>query len=82
MKWKKNAFENINSILHKPITKIYGLEYGYKSNFHLVGFEFEFDNSKNCLHISNGLDCNTIKLHKTITDVKNKRIQISSQYII
>ncbi|CAL2104885.1 hypothetical protein T190115A13A_110021 [Tenacibaculum sp. 190524A02b] len=61
LKWKKNAFENINSILHKPITKIYGLEYGYKSNFHLVGFEFEFDNSKNCLHISNGLDCNTIK---------------------
>ena len=23
LKWKKNAFENINSILHKPINKIY-----------------------------------------------------------
>lgn len=74
--WKRDIFENINSALHNPITKIYALEYGLGASFHLVGFEFEIEGLKDCLHISNGLDCNNIKLHNTETDVNNKRFQI------
>ncbi len=76
LKWTKNVFKNINIILHKPITNIYALEYGQGSSFDLVGFEFEFEGTKDCLHISNGLDCNTMKLYCTIPDDRNKRIEI------
>ncbi|MBQ4820977.1 hypothetical protein [Aquimarina sp. MMG016] len=76
LEWKKNTFKSINSILNKPITKIYGLEYGQEPNSHFVGFELEFDGINDCLHISNGLDCNTMKLHRTIADDRNKRIEI------
>ena len=79
LEWKKNAFENINTILNKPITKIYALEFGEGSSFHLVGFEFEFMEMKEVLHISNGLDCNVMKLHKTQPDDRTKRIEIKSK---
>jgi hypothetical protein len=76
LEWTKNPFENINSILNKPITKIFGLEYGQESSFHIVGFEFEFEGVSDRLHISNGLDCNTMKLYRTVPDDRNKRIEI------
>ncbi|GAB1858416.1 hypothetical protein MHTCC0001_32530 [Flavobacteriaceae bacterium MHTCC 0001] len=77
LEWRKNAFEHINSILKKPITKIYGLEFGQGANFEFVGFEFEFDETKHCLHLSNGLDCNIMKFHQTIPDEMFKRIEIT-----
>jgi len=78
LEWHENPFERINTILNRPITKIYALEYGHSESFNLVGFEFEFEGTKDCLHISNGLDCNTIKLYRTINNDKNKRIEIKN----
>ncbi len=76
LEWVKNPFQEINKILYKPIDKIFGIEFGEDENFNLVGFEFEFKGIKDCLCITNGLDCNIIKLHRSTTNKNNKRIQI------
>jgi len=76
LEWKKEPFKPINSILNRQITKIYALEFGLGENFNIVGFEFEFEGTSDCLHISNRLDCNQIKLHKTLSNKQNKRIEI------
>lgn len=46
------------------------------SDFFIVGIEFKLIGIENCLHLSNGLDCNEMKIHTTKPDVKNRKIKI------
>lgn len=46
------------------------------SDFFIVGIEFKLNGIENCLQLSNGLDCNVIKIETTETDNKNRRIKL------
>lgn len=46
------------------------------SEFFIVGIEFKLKGVKNHLQLSNGLDCNVIKIETTQIDKKNRRIKI------
>lgn len=46
------------------------------SDFFMVGIEFKLAGIENCLHLSNGLDCNVIKMETTKTDHKNSRLKV------
>lgn len=74
--WKRDPFDEINSILYRRITKVFILEYALNPNFGIVGFELEFSGIDTCLHLSNGLDCNVIKFHKTQVDERNRRTEL------
>lgn len=47
------------------------------SDFFLVGIEFKINGFEKCLHLSNGLDCNEMKLYTTQVDHQNTRVLIS-----
>lgn len=90
--WRRNAFKNLNLIINKTIKNIFLVEYNFSaansnlennkeelvksSDFDLIGIEFEFDEIKDCLNLSNGLDCNVMKLHQTIVNKEYRRIKI------
>lgn len=46
------------------------------ADYFLVGIEFKLAALKNCLHLSNGLDCNELKIYTTQVDIKNRRVKI------
>lgn len=48
-------------------------------DFFLVGIEFELNKIQDCLHLSNGLDCNTLKLYTTQVDSKNRKFNIAEK---
>lgn len=73
--WKMNAFENVNSILGKQIEGIYLLEYNFP-NWVLFGIEVEVKGLDNCLQLTNGLDCNNVKLGRLIENDKYRRHKI------
>lgn len=62
LQWKENPIQTINNILFKPIKSIYVLEFLTGETYQIAGFEFQFEHSEECLHLSNGLDCNVVKL--------------------
>jgi len=45
------------------------------SEFFIVGIELKLEGIENCLQLSNGLDCNAIRIDTTIVDNKNRRIK-------
>ena len=47
-----------------------------QSGFFIVGIEFKINGIEDCLHLSNGLDCNALKIHTTEIETKNRRIKI------
>ena len=50
-----------------------------KSEFFIIGVEFKLEGVENCLQLSNGLDCNVIKIETTKVDNKNRRIKIEKK---
>ena len=47
-----------------------------QTDFFIVGIEFKLAGIEKCLHLSNGLDCNEMKIYTTAMDIKNRRIKI------
>jgi len=78
--WKKNAFNEINTILGKQIEEIYLLEHGF-TDWTLLGIEFEIKGLSNCLQLTNGLDCNNIVLKRLAEDDKNRRYKIKEMHV-
>lgn len=46
------------------------------SDFFMVGIEFKLDGIENHLQLSNGLDCNVMKMETTKMDAKNRRMKV------
>lgn len=86
--WRKNTFDAINPITGKTIKDIFLIEYNFyyhnsdknepvhDKDYDLVGIEFEFHDSSECLSLTNGLDCNAIHLRRTPENVMYRRINI------
>ena len=46
------------------------------SDFFMVGIEFKLSGVENCLQLSNGLDCNVMKMETTTIDIKNRKVKV------
>jgi len=42
----------------------------------MVGIEFKLKGIDDCLQLSNGLDCNEMKMKTTKIDIKNRKVTI------
>ena len=45
-------------------------------DFFIVGIELKLSGRKDCLQLSNGLDCNALKWETTTEDTKNRRVRV------
>ncbi|WP_162819922.1 hypothetical protein [Kordia sp. SMS9] len=89
--WKESAFNHLNIIQGKTIRNIFLIEYNFvlensieneivnEKDYNLVGIEFEFHETDNCLSLTNGLDCNDINLSRIEESIMYRRIQITQQ---